>query len=306
MTEHDQHIEPDPVTELRFALAEADTVEPTDALRDRVLAAAEATRPAGRSVHQPEVISGAEVFRRTVERLDALLAELDESDWAQPAIRGLDVQGLVGHLTGIETAFVQAVQSGVDALGPDGHVSGTAEAAQRQQGRPTADTHREWFEHATASIATVRTADLSASVPFYGVELPLDALLVVRAFEMWIHDEDIRAATGRPLADLDPERLARMVSLAAMLLPAGMARVARQSDGAVRIVLTGNGGGTWDVNLDGADDARRHTARVVVDATAFCRVVGNRADIESSGAIVSGDAGLADDLFIGASALALD
>lgn len=302
----DHHLEPDPVTELRFALAEADSVEPTDSLRARVVAAAMASRSAGRSVDPPEMISGAEVFRRTVERLDALLQSLDADEWRQRTIRDLDVQGLVGHLTGVEQAFVDAVEFGTDSLGPDGHVAGTMPSVARQSGRLPAESHREWFEQATASLASVGAFGAETVVPFYGVHLPLDALLVVRAFEMWTHDEDIRRATGRPLPDLDAERLARMVSLVATLLPVGIARVDRTSGCAVRLVLTGSGGGTWDVNLDGASDPRARVARVVVDATQFCRVVGNRSDLDTAGAIVTGELAVAVDVFVGAAALALD
>jgi uncharacterized protein (TIGR03083 family) len=302
----DERAEPDPVSELRFALAEADAVDAPDTLRARVLAAAIAARPAGHPVERPEVISGAEVFRRTVERLDGLLGSLGGDDWSRPTIRDLDVQRLVGHLIGVETSFVRAVTSGVDDLGTDGHVTGTTDAVRQQADRATTETHREWFEATTATIAAVAAIDPSTVVRFYGVELPLDAMLVVRAFEMWTHDEDVRRATGRPLPELDPERLHRMVSLVTVLLPAGMARASRSSAGALRLVLTGPGGGTWDVNVDGSQEIHERTARVIVDAGQFCRVVGNRADLANSGAIVVGDHDLAADLFVGASALALD
>jgi hypothetical protein len=44
----------------------------------------------------------------------------------------------------------------------------------------------------------------------------------------------------------------------------------------------------------------------VVDAAEFCRVVGDRAELDTSGAHVEGDRSLAAALFAGASALALD
>jgi hypothetical protein len=47
-------------------------------------------------------------------------------------------------------------------------------------------------------------------------------------------------------------------------------------------------------------------ARVVVDAAAFCRVVGDRADLESSGSVVDGAHDAARDLFAAAAALAFD
>ena len=294
----------DPLVELEFALAEADAVDASADLRDRVLAAAAAARRPGHAVDAPEWISGAEAFRRAVAALDALLGELSDADWSQHALRDLDVQGLVGHLIGIEEWFASAL-SGVPA-GDTEHVATTQPSAERQQGRAPIVTHREWFDAATASIALLEDLDPSAPTSFYGVTLPLDDLLIIRAFEMWIHDEDIRRATGRELASPDAERLARMVGLVTVLLPAGIARAGHAHADAARLVLTGTGGGTWDVNLDGSPDSRDATTRIVVDAAQFCRVVGNREDQSSSGALVTGDGEVAAGVFLGAAALALD
>ena len=102
-----------------------------------------------------------------------------------------------------------------------------------------------------------------------------------------------------------------MTELAVALLPAGMARADRVQPGRrVRLVLTGSGGGTWDVSVDGAPEgsaaAPRWDSRVIVDSTAFCRIVGNREDRAGAEAVVDGDDHLASDVFAGAAALALD
>ena len=93
---------------------------------------------------------------------------------------------------------------------------------------------------------------------------------MVRAFELWTHEEDIRRATGRPVADPDAATLSRMTGLATALLPAGVARAGRDRPGPVRLVLTGPGGGTWDVGLAGgvsrAEPGRTFDTHVVVDA----------------------------------------
>ena len=44
----------------------------------------------------------------------------------------------------------------------------------------------------------------------------------------------------------------------------------------------------------------------MVDAAAFCRIVGNRSDLVAARGPVSGDRDLAEDLCAGAAALALD
>ena len=303
MTRNDQPFD-NPMMELRFALAEGDAIDASDALRARVLAAAAEAREPGVAVDAPEWISGTDTFRRAVMSLDELLASLSADDWSRPALRDLDVQGLVGHLIGIEDGFSTVLRGGDDL---SDHVADTQSAALRQRGIVPRETHRQWFDVATASIALLEDLDPTAPVSFYGVTLPLDDVLVIRAFEMWIHDEDIRRATGRELTSPDPERLARMVGLVSRLLPAGIARAGHAQHGATaRLVLTGDAGGTWDVNLDGATDKRSATTRIVVDATEFCRIVGNRKDEASSGAVVTGDKDVATGVLVGAAALALD
>jgi uncharacterized protein (TIGR03083 family) len=296
----------DPVAELRFALAEADAVDAPASLRDRVLRAALAARPPGRPTHPPPHISGVEAFRRTVARFDTLLDELAEPEWSAPALRDLDVQGLVGHLIGVEEAFT-AVLAGRSHPATADHVGGTQAAARRQSGRSTALTRREWSDRAAESIATVADRDPEEPARFFGLTLPLDSVLVVRAFELWTHDEDVRRATGRTLAAPDPDCLARMVTLVTTLLPLAVEQAGRARPGAsVRLVLTGPAGGTWDVDVGGTRRPGPARGRVVVDAAQFCRVVADRADTVTAGAVVSGDRDLVDDLFAGASALALD
>lgn len=299
----------DPLAELVFAVAEGDAVEPSAELRDRVVDVALSARPAGHAADPPAWISGAEVLRRAIVELDVLLGELDPSEWSLPALRDLDVQGLVGHLIGVENAFLAALAGDEDA-GRRDHVAGTQGDAKTQVGVAPDATRRSWFERSTTTVATVTSLDGSQPLSFYGVTMPLDDVLVIRAFEMWIHHEDIRRATGRPLAAIDPERLARMTTLAVALLPAGIALAGPPADPgrAVRLVLTGAGGGTHDFVLSGAASAvgRERATRVVVDATEFCRVVGNRQSEAGSRALVTGDADVASTVFVGAAALALD
>ena len=300
----------DALRELRFALAEADAQAPPRALRDRVRAAALEGRPPGRPASPPDHISGAEVFRRATAAFAALVGGLAPEEWARPALRDLDVQGLVGHLIGVETHFLQGLEEAGADPGAGQHVPATDPFARAQAGRTTADTVGEWSELVARSLAAVAGSDPGAPVTWYGITLPLDLLLVVRAFEVWLHDGDVRRATGRAPADPDAESLGRMTALALNLLPAGVARAQRARPGrAVRLVLTGPGGGTWDVGLDPSgtpDPCPPAEARVVVDGSAFCRVVGNRSDRARSGGVVSGDETLVDDLFAAAAALALD
>ncbi len=301
----------EPVTEPGFALAEAGSQAAAESMRDRLLTAALTERAPGTPVDPADHISGWEAFRRLSSRLGELLGRLSEQDWRQRTVRGLDVQGLVGHLVGVESDFAQTLLGSSAAAEAD-HVRSTQAAADRQRGRAPARTREEWAAAVGATLEIAAASDADRVLRLYGVELPLDAWLVARAFESWIHEEDIRAATKRPRSDPDPEALSRMTELATVLLPAGIAGVAgRPRDAHARLVLTGPGGGTWDVALAGgpvvrAAPGREYDAHVVVDAAEFCRVVGNRADLRQSGAIVREDGDVAAAVFAGAAALAFD
>ncbi|MGD0605394.1 MAG: hypothetical protein ABSA53_17545 [Streptosporangiaceae bacterium] len=71
-------------------------------LRERVLAASRQARAVGISVPEIPEISAAEAFSRAADAFYGLLCALGDGDWRVPALRGLDVQGLVGHLIGVE------------------------------------------------------------------------------------------------------------------------------------------------------------------------------------------------------------
>ena len=124
-------------------------------LRERVLAASLLARSVGQPVPAVAEISGAEAFGRAADAFYELLCALDEEDWAKPVLRDLDVQGLVGHLIGVEDD-VQAGLAGDPAVADADHVESTQDAAVRQDGRSPAQTRDDWRR------AADRTLDLAA------------------------------------------------------------------------------------------------------------------------------------------------
>jgi uncharacterized protein (TIGR03083 family) len=302
--------------ELRFALAEGDALRPPAGLVDTVRFRAFETRPPGVPAGAPAPIDPRRAFERAVASLDALLGALGPDEWNRPALRDLDVQGLVGHLVGVERGFIVALEASDDAHADDDHIATTDPYARRQKGRTPFDTMSEW--HATVE-ETAQLLDRVLSEPdgfdkpmaLYGVRLGLGQLLVVRTFELWTHEEDIRRATGRDLPEPDAASLRLMTTLAVQLVPAGMARANVAGDGrSARLVLTGPGGGTWQLGLGLGDMGRSAEGpvdvRIVADAVDFCRLVANRLDPAGIAAVIAGDHGLARDLFAGVTTLALD
>jgi uncharacterized protein (TIGR03083 family) len=281
-----------------------DQALPVD-LRERVLAASLRARAAGRPEPSAPEISPAEAYSRAAEAFHTTLGQLRATDWARPALRDLDVQGLVGHLTGVEED-VQRCLAGDPAVAAANHVESTQAAAERQAGRPPEQTRAEWRRAADRTIALVAAAgDPDAQVAVHGLRLPLSLLLIVRAFELWVHENDIRAVADLPDSAPDASTLTLMTAVAARLLPVAAARAGLDEPVSLHLVLTGPGGGTWDLTLGQASQAPADVA-IVADAVEFCRLVANRAVPAGLDLHVSGDQGRAAAVLAVASTLALD
>ena len=274
-------------------------------LRERVLAASLRARAAGRPEPAAPEISPAEAFSRAADAFYRMLCALQEEDWGRSALRGLDVQGLVGHLTGVEEDVHRSL-AGDPEVADAGHVESTQAAATRQAGRSPARTRAEWRRAADRTIDLVRAnGDFRAEVAVHGMRLPLGLLLVVRAFELWIHENDIRQAAALPRSVPDASTLRLITEAAARLLPHAAARMGLREPTTVHLVLTGPGGGPWDIRM-GHSPPSPAAVEIVTDAVGFCRLVANRVPPAALDLHVTGDQGRAAGVLAAASALALD
>ena len=270
-------------------------------LRERVLAASLRVRGAGRPVPDAAQISPVEAFSRTASAFYTVLCFLDDDDWRTPVLRGLDVQGLVGHLIGVEEDMHRALAGDPDVADAE-HVESTDAAALGQAGRRPAQTRADWRRAVDRTLDLVRPADARSRVAVHGLRLPVTALLVVRAFELWTHENDIRQAVGWAPSVPDPSTLRLMTDLAARLLPHAAAALPEPVE--VRLVLTGPGGGTWDVTMGSAPAAA--TVAIVADAVGFCRLAANRLTPDDLDVNVTGDPARAAAVLAAATTLALD
>jgi uncharacterized protein (TIGR03083 family) len=274
-------------------------------LRERVLAASLRARDVGRPVPEPPEISAADAFGRAADAFYAVLCSLGDDDWRTPVLRGLDVQGLAGHLIGVERDVHRAL-AGDPEVADAGHVESTQAAAAAQAARPPAQTRTEWRGAVDRTLDLVRPADApQVQVALHGMRLPLGALLVVRAFELWTHENDIRQAVGWPASVPDPSTLRLMTELAARLLPQAAAGARLPEPVDVRLVLTGPGGGTWDVTVGGRPPAPAAVA-IVTDAVGFCRLAANRITPADLDVHITGDPARATAVLAAAATLALD
>ena len=277
-------------------------------LRERVLAASLRARDAGRPVPDAAQISPVEAFSRAASSFYTVLCFLHDDDWRTPVLRGLDVQGLAGHLIGVEEDVHRALAGDPDVADAE-HVASTEAAALGQAGLRPAQTRADWRRAVDRTLDLVRPADARSRpadarsrVAVHGLRLPVTALLVVRAFELWTHENDIRQAVGWAPSVPDPSTLRLMTDLAARLLPHAAAALPEPVE--VRLVLTGPGGGTWDVTMGSAPAAA--TVAIVADAVGFCRLAANRLTPDDLDVNVTGDPVRAAAVLAAATTLALD
>jgi uncharacterized protein (TIGR03083 family) len=274
-------------------LAERDTVAPPAGGLDALMAAV-GERP--RQLIEPA--PPMDVYASQVEALATLLGELGADDWRRPtAPYSWDVHGLVAHLLVIERYTADrlglADPGSPAAVGPDGadehHLRmGSATIAAELQDTPTA-TARRWHQTARLVVDTLRSGpapEPATPVVFHGWEFTVEAVLIARAFELWTHGDDIRRATGRSLAQPSPRELRTMSGFSVGSLEQVAPLVAPDVDlGSTRVVLTGAGGGTFDLGRRAAGPLAARDLTLVVDVVDYCRLAARRiepAELEAS------------------------
>lgn len=279
-------------------------IAPPSGLREQVIGRSLGLRPAGRATPEAPWISAVEAFRRTAHALSELLDTLPEEQWRQAALRGLDVQGLIGHLIGVEEHVQQAL-AGDPAPSRADHVASTQPFAAGQAGVPVAATRAAFADAVAASVQQLTATDPADPITLYGARSTVAGLCIARAFELWTHENDIRQALGLKASQPDASTLTLMTGLATELLPrAAVRHLPRPVE--LRLVLTGAGGGTWQLSIGEPASTGSETIGVVADAVDFCRLVANRTTHEELDTYVTGDPRLAEAVLEAATTLALD
>lgn len=298
------------IAEVLAALAEATAVAPPPALRDRLMG--EIVRRARAGV---EPATAPDLYRSRVTVLHGLVGQLAGDDWSAPvAPYGWTVHRLVAHLAVIEAYTARQLGLTAEAPLPPGdpatadHLGlGAAEAEALAAGPPEATVARWW---AAASLIAGHVGsdafDPAAPVPLH--QWPFDAAtaLVARAFELWTHGDDVRRATGRALEEVPAGELRTMSSTSVQGLPLLLALQAPPAGDAppvltpTRVVLTGPGGGTFELGGPGPQ-----ANLLVADVVDYCRLVSRRLDPNELASTREGDERLLSSLLVAAQAIAI-
>jgi uncharacterized protein (TIGR03083 family) len=298
--------------ELGLDTVESSSVPP--GLRDRVLAAA-ATRvrpamhPAWSTV-SGDGLSPFDAFVRTAAGLASMLETLDVDEWRTPTgVEGASVRGLIAHLVGVERYILGQLGHGTTFSAPrrEDHFPMSREAAADIADIDGTRTAQVWWDEVTRLIAVCCELDPATEVGYHHLNGTLRGLLVVRTFELWTHDDDIRRAVNRPPNVLDAERLALMSSDLVNVLHFGMALSGTTQPGrTARIALTGPGGGDYVIALAPGEIAGLPEITISTSALDFCRLASNRLTPDLLHMDVEGDRSLLEPILVGAGAFACD
>ena len=99
-----------------------------------------------------------------------------------------------------------------------------------------------------------------------------------------------------------------MSDVAVHLLPTAMAALGHiegHAPAVARVVLTGAGGGTWDLLLGDADLGNPPDVVLQADTIGFCRMAGGRLDPAALAPVIEGDEALGHALVAAGAALAM-
>ncbi|MFF2353028.1 zf-HC2 domain-containing protein [Kitasatospora sp. NPDC058115] len=177
----------------------------------------------------------------------------------------------------------------------------TARLTAEQAGQPPQRVRARWRRHCHELVRSAALAPQgNTPVDFGFVTVPLRDAFVDRAFECYVHGEDVARAVAYPYAPPAPQHLRQMIDLAVRMLPLALAgqRAARPelagapagapgpADGRtagrrIRLVIDGPASGEWLIPLDGPDagpPGGEPVAAMVLDGLEFCQLAAAHRD----------------------------
>jgi uncharacterized protein (TIGR03083 family) len=290
-----------------------ETLVPPASLRDRVYAFALTQRMPGRPearVDAPvDVLADGplDTYLSLSGTMAAVIEDLPESALDDTTANGLTARDLVVHMAAQESLLAQVV--GVPVLPELAETdidARTAALLPSFRDRSVAAAAELWQR----SVATNRTwalDNVGGNVTWRGIPMSRDDAIVIRAFETWIHTDDLRRVAGWDLVPPAAGELSVMSELASRILPIALSlRDAEHPGKTARLVLTGDGGGDWLVALgaDGPDGGSGPDVTLTAEVVDWCRLVGDRVSPSELVYAFDGDGELARDLVAAAPALA--
>jgi uncharacterized protein (TIGR03083 family) len=252
----------------------------------------------------------AEPYVAETARLDALLRDLGELDWLEPATlrwHGGEEQRspaeVLCHLAAVDGVLARSLGL-PDPTEGDDLAERDARLRSLQSGRPPTTVRAFWRAQTRAIVETaaLASADVAERFVDYGAfRIPVEDSFLDRAFECWMHAEDIADAVGYPYNPPRGAHIRALIGLAVRLLPVVFAATsapgtsAPSSGRTVQLIIEGRGESEWLIPLDDAAPSPESepTATVAIDGVEFCHLCAGRRDPARIPAGITGDRDLA-------------
>jgi uncharacterized protein (TIGR03083 family) len=248
-----------------------------------------------------------ETWRQAIAEFVALARDIPEDQWDLPTdLEGWTVKDNVAH-----TAHLEAVLAGgPEETGPveqAPHVkdlSGlyTEQGVVARRGRDMASLADEIEDAAARRHAALQAdppTDGSAPPPKTPGDVPwtTERLLSNRPVDVWMHEQDIRRAIGRP-GGFDTAAARHTIEAFGSALPMVVGKRVQPPAGTTVAVDVPDAGQSWTVRIgdDGraalVDPVDAPTVRITLGAEDFVVLAGGRRPVEATSAKVEGDTAL--------------
>lgn len=248
------------------------------------------------------------IWWRAANDVTALLSDLAEEDWDKPTdLPGWDVRAVASHIAHLESAVAGGPQE-VAEIGDLPHVRnpmaqfteiGVANRRDRSGVEITAEIRAAVTRRYEALHAEPPTdPDAPAPGVFGALGWTVERLLRNRPLDLWMHEQDIRRAVGRP-GNLDSPAAEHTTEYLLESIGYVLAKRVGAPTGTTLVVEVD---GSEPASAVVADDGRgvllgesptTPTARLRTDRETFIRLAGGRGAVDPDAVVVEGDRQLA-------------
>ncbi len=248
-----------------------------------------------------------EIWWQAVDDLSTLLETLEPDEWsAATDLAGWDVHAIAAHAAHLEALLAGAAHDEVE-IGEPSHVSGILGQFTEQGVVARRDRTPDELITELRSSATTRHTALLADPPtdpdvpapglFGAIGWSTQTLLRNRPLDLWMHEQDVRRAVGRPgnldgpaaihSADYLSESLGFVLGKR-VAAPAGTTLVVEIAGHPTRGYVVGDDGRGRP--LDAAPD--QATVRITTDRESFVLLAGGRREPGPAAVQLAGDTAL--------------
>ena len=258
--------------------------------------------------HDVERLTGyVEVWWQAIDDFTALLEQLPEEEWSTPTdLPGWDVHAVAAHTAHLESLLAGGQHDEVE-IGETDHVRSPMGTFTEQGVVARRDRSPDELINEIRSSATTRHTALLAEPPtdpsgtapglFGMIGWSTEALLRNRPLDVWMHEQDVRRAVGRP-GNLDGPAGVHSADYLAESLGFVLAKKAGAPAGTTAVLeIDGHPPHAYTVNDQGrgerlAEPPAEPTTRIAMSRGTFIELAGGRRTAESGAVKIEGDTDL--------------